>query len=66
MKAAIYIRVSTEDQALKGESLELQKERILEYIKIRDWKLFSKNIKNEIGRNKQFISKVLYLLLRVK
>ena len=40
MKVAVYIRVSTEDQALKGESLELQKERILEYIKIRDWKLF--------------------------
>lgn len=40
MKAAIYMRVSTPDQAEEGESLELQKERILEYIKAQNWKLF--------------------------
>jgi len=40
MKAAIYIRVSTPGQATNGESLEMQKERLLEYVKAHGWELF--------------------------
>ena len=40
MKAAIYIRVSTPGQAINGESLEMQKERLIEYVKAHDWELF--------------------------
>jgi len=40
MKAAIYIRVSTLNQAENGESLDLQKERLIEYVKSHNWILF--------------------------
>jgi len=40
MKAAIYIRVSTPGQAVNGESLEMQKERLLEYVKAHEWEVF--------------------------
>jgi len=40
MKAAIYIRVSTPGQAVNGESLEIQKERLIEYVKAHEWELF--------------------------
>jgi len=40
MKAAIYIRVSTPGQAINGESLDMQKERLIEYVKAHDWELF--------------------------
>ena len=40
MKVAIYIRVSTPGQAINGESLEMQKERLLEYVKAHGWELF--------------------------
>ena len=40
MKAAIYVRVSTPGQAEKGESIELQKEECLRYIKFQKWDLY--------------------------
>ena len=40
MKAAIYIRVSTPGQAAEGESLDLQKERLIEYVKNHGWELY--------------------------
>jgi site-specific DNA recombinase len=40
MKAAIYIRVSTPGQAINGESLDMQKERLIEYVKAHDWELY--------------------------
>jgi len=40
MKAAIYIRVSTPGQAINGESLDMQKDRLLEYVKNQKWELF--------------------------
>ncbi len=40
MKAAIYVRVSTPRQALKGESISMQKERLTAYIKAQGWKLY--------------------------
>ena len=39
MKAAIYIRVSTPDQAEEGESLDLQKERLSSYAQSQGWKI---------------------------
>jgi site-specific DNA recombinase len=40
LKAAIYIRVSTPGQAINGESLDMQKDRLLEYVKNQKWELF--------------------------
>lgn len=39
MKAIGYVRVSTEEQALEGVSLEAQKERIGAWCKANDWEL---------------------------
>ena len=40
MKAAIYVRVSTVGQAQEGDSLEMQKEKLLAYITSQGWELF--------------------------
>jgi site-specific DNA recombinase len=40
MKAAIYIRVSTPGQAINGESLDMQKERLVSYAKAQDWNIY--------------------------
>jgi len=37
VRAAIYSRVSTEDQAKEGFSLQAQRERLEAYCKARDW-----------------------------
>lgn len=39
MKAALYVRVSTEDQASNGVSLSMQEERLRAYAKARDWQV---------------------------
>ncbi|WP_094700196.1 recombinase family protein [Brevibacillus laterosporus] len=38
MKVAIYIRVSTDEQAKEGISLEEQQERLVSYCKANGWK----------------------------
>ena len=40
MKAAIYTRVSTNDQVMRGESLDMQKERLVAYVKSQGWELY--------------------------
>ena len=40
MKAAIYVRVSTPGQAVNGESLAMQKERLTAYVKAQGWELY--------------------------
>ncbi len=40
MKAAIYTRVSTEDQAREGFSLEVQRNYLLQYVKTFKWEVF--------------------------
>ena len=40
-KVAIYVRVSTEDQAREGISLEAQKQRCLDYCKAKGWEVFN-------------------------
>jgi site-specific DNA recombinase len=40
MKAAIYVRVSTPGQAFNGESLDMQKEKLIEYVKSHNWNLY--------------------------
>jgi DNA invertase Pin-like site-specific DNA recombinase len=37
MRAALYIRVSTEDQAREGFSLDAQEKRLIAYCKVRGW-----------------------------
>ncbi len=39
MRAAVYTRVSTPGQAEEGESLEMQKERLVSYAKAQGWKV---------------------------
>lgn len=39
-KVAIYIRVSTTDQAEKGYSIEGQKERLISFAKAKDWNIY--------------------------
>jgi len=39
MKAALYLRVSTDEQ-VKGYSLDVQKEYLLEYVERKKWKLY--------------------------
>lgn len=39
MRAAAYIRVSTEEQATEGHSIDAQRERILDYIQFQKWTL---------------------------
>jgi len=36
-KAGIYIRVSTQEQAEEGYSIQAQKERLINYCKAKDW-----------------------------
>ncbi|MDE2231825.1 MAG: recombinase family protein [Candidatus Omnitrophica bacterium] len=40
MKVALYTRVSTEDQAREGFSLEVQKNFLLQYVKNNQWEVF--------------------------
>lgn len=44
MKVAIYIRVSTQEQALEGYSIDAQKERLESYCKAKGWKLVSEYV----------------------
>ena len=37
MRAALYVRVSTEDQAKEGHSLDIQRERLMKFCQDRDW-----------------------------
>ncbi|MCY7485777.1 recombinase family protein [Paenibacillus alvei] len=40
MRTAVYVRVSTDEQAEEGYSIEAQKRRLLAYIESQDWILF--------------------------
>jgi DNA invertase Pin-like site-specific DNA recombinase len=41
MRAALYTRVSTEDQAKEGFSLDAQTKRLEAYCKVRNWEIYS-------------------------
>src|SRR5437867_8429967 len=43
-RVAVYTRVSTEDQAKEGFSLEAQRERLEAYCKARDWSIATKYV----------------------
>lgn len=52
LKTAIYIRVSTEDQAKEGFSISAQKEKLTKYIEINDWQIYDYFIDDGIsGKN---------------
>ena len=40
IRAAVYIRVSTPGQAINGESLDMQKDRLMSYAKSQGWEIF--------------------------
>ena len=51
-RAALYTRVSTEDQAKEGFSLDAQLDKLRSYCKARDWKIFSEYVDDGYsGRN---------------
>ncbi|WP_408638461.1 recombinase family protein [Paenibacillus baimaensis] len=39
MRAAIYIRVSTDEQAKEGFSIEAQKRKLISYADAQDWSI---------------------------
>lgn len=52
IKTAIYIRVSTEDQAKEGFSISAQKEKLTKYVEVNDWELYDYFIDDGIsGKN---------------
>ena len=52
IKAAIYTRVSTEDQAKEGFSLDAQIDKLRSYCKARDWDIFDEYVDDGYsGRN---------------
>ena len=40
METAIYVRVSTEEQAQEGFSIRAQEQKLKEFAKIKDWSIF--------------------------
>ena len=40
MKTAIYVRVSTEEQAKEGYSIRAQIDKLKSYIQIKDWEFY--------------------------
>ena len=51
MKTGIYVRVSTEEQALNGFSIRAQEEKLVNYaVNIKDW-----NVSNVTTMNNMFI-----------
>ena len=40
MKTAIYVRVSTEEQAKEGYSISAQQQRLKDYVKSQDWNIY--------------------------
>ena len=51
-KAVIYTRVSTEDQAKEGFSLDAQLEKLRAYCKARDWEIVDEYVDDGFsGRN---------------
>ncbi|GAB7387104.1 hypothetical protein BSNK01_09400 [Bacillaceae bacterium] len=40
MKAALYIRVSTEEQAKEGYSVEAQKRKLTDFCHLQEWEIF--------------------------
>lgn len=49
MRAALYIRVSTEEQAKEGFSIPAQKERLTQYVHSQDWTIFDCYIEEGIS-----------------
>ena len=40
MKTAIYVRVSTDEQAKEGYSIRAQIDKLKDYIRIKDWEFY--------------------------
>ena len=40
METAIYVRVSTEEQAQEGFSIRAQEQKLKDYVRIKDWSIY--------------------------
>jgi len=61
MKAAIYLRVSTQEQSIKGISLEAQEERLIQYCKSKEYqvsKIYKDVHTGKDDKRKQFQSMI--------
>lgn len=67
MDTAIYIRVSTEEQATEGFSIKAQKDKLTKYAEINDWKIYKYYIDDGIsGKNIKDRPKVKELINDIK
>jgi len=41
METAIYVRVSTEEQAQEGFSIRAQEQKLKDYARIKDWSIYN-------------------------
>lgn len=62
-KVALYIRVSTEEQALHGYSIEAQKESLREYCKKNEYKVIGEYVDEGISARKKFNKRKGFLRL---
>ena len=60
LKTAVYIRVSTEDQAREGFSLSEQKERLFVFLSYFDYYLFFQLIPSAIRHNSPYLLWAIY------
>jgi len=59
-RAAVYIRLSSEEQAKEGYSPQTQKEKVLEFIKNNDYTIDEKHIYVDLGYSVQPIRDQLF------
>ena len=62
MKCAVYVRVSTEEQAKEGYSLAAQTDKIVEYIKSKGWtysEIYSDDGYSAASRRRPALQKML-------
>ena len=67
MRTAIYIRVSTEDQATEGFSINAQKEKLTKYLEANEWELYNIYIDDGIsGKNLKDRPQIKKLIEEIK
>lgn len=67
INTAIYVRVSTDEQANNGYSIRAQKEKLIAYAKIKEWNVYSVYSDDGIsGKNIKDRPEILRLIMDVK
>ncbi len=66
INTGIYVRVSTEEQAINGYSIRAQKEKLSSYSKIKDWNIIDYYIDEGIsGKNISERNELLRLINKI-